>query len=94
MTVGGEDYDGSPVTVDVPAGVMMHSFTIDIINTNTVECIERFIVRIISVTTCGVTVGSDNTSEVIITDDDSKLVIIKELMQGVCPLGYSLIMSV
>ena len=60
--------------VNVPAGVMMHPFMINIINLNVVECIERFTVRIISVTTCGVTIGSDNMSEVIITDDDSKLV--------------------
>ena len=60
------------MTVDVPAGMMFQTFMITIINNNIVECIERFNVRIISVTTCGVTVGNVNMSEVLITDDNSK----------------------
>ena len=58
--------------VDVPDGVMTQSFTIDIVDNDNVECDESFIVTIISVTTCGVTIGDNNSSEVIITDDDSK----------------------
>ena len=50
----------------------MQAFMVNIINNNIVECIDRFNVRIISVTTCGVAIGNDNMSEVIITDDDSK----------------------
>ena len=50
----------------------MQTFLINIINNSIDECIENFNVRIISVTTCGVTVGNNNMSEVIITDDDSK----------------------
>ena len=53
----------------------MQTFMINIINNNIAECVERFNVRIISVTTCGVTIGNNNMSEVIITDDDSKLLI-------------------
>ena len=58
--------------VTVPAGVMMHPFTILITNNNIVECVETFIVTISSVTTCGVTIGSVSSTEVRITDDDSK----------------------
>ena len=58
--------------VDVPDGVMTQSFTIDIVDNDNVECDESFIVTIISVTTCGVTIGDNNRTEVIITDDDSK----------------------
>ena len=72
MYIGSEDYNGSSKVVNVPAGVMMHTFLINIINNDIEECIESFNVRIISVTTCGVVVGNNNISEVIITDDDSK----------------------
>ena len=50
----------------------MQTFMINIVNNNVKECIESFNVRIISVTTCGVAIGNNNMSEVIITDDDSK----------------------
>ena len=68
----GEDYNGSPITLNVPAGVIMESLAINIIENNTVECNETFNVTIVSVTTCGVTIGSNNSSEVMITDDDGK----------------------
>ena len=52
----------------------MQPFMIDIIDSNIVECIERFSVAMVSVTTCGVTIAdNNNSSEVVITDDDSKL---------------------
>ena len=70
--VGEEDYARTSVTVNVPAGVVTQTLMINIINNNVVECIERFNARITSVTTCGVTIGNGNISEVIITDDDSK----------------------
>ena len=61
------------MVVDVPAGVMTQSFTIDVIDNDNVECADgSFIVTISSVTTCGVTIGNNNRTEVIITDDDSK----------------------
>ena len=72
MFIGGEDYTGGMSIVNVPAGVMMHPFMINIINLNVVECVETFIVTISSVTTCGVTIGSVSSTEVRITDDDSK----------------------
>ena len=68
----GQDYTGGTRVVNVPAGVMMQSFTVAISDNGIVECDETFIVTIMSVTTCGVTIGSNNMSEVTITDDDSK----------------------
>ena len=73
LYVAGEDYNGSPITVNVPAGVTMQSLsTINIIDNNIVECDEMFNVTMLSVTTCGVTIGSNRISEVMITDDDGK----------------------
>ena len=60
------------MTINVTTGVVTQTFMINIINNNVVECVERFNVRITSVTTCGVTIGTNNMSEVIITDDDGK----------------------
>ena len=70
--VAGEDYNGSPITVNVPAGVTMQPLTINIIDNNIVECNEMFNVTMVSVTTCGVTIGSNRISEVMIRDDDGK----------------------
>ena len=67
------------MTVNVPAGVTTQPFTINIIDNNIFECNETFNVTIVSVTTCGVTIGSDNISEVMITDDDGKLKFILSL---------------
>ena len=74
FALAGDDYNGSPITVDVPAGVTMQPLMISISDDNIVECIERFTVMMASVTTCGVTIGdTNNSSAVVITDDDSKL---------------------
>ena len=51
---------------------MTQTFTMTIIDNNIVECVETFTVTISSVTTCGVTIGSDSSTVVRITDDDSK----------------------
>ena len=58
--------------VNVIAGVMTQSFTVPIVDNNIVECNETFIVTILSVTTCGVTIGNNYRSEVRIADDDGK----------------------
>ena len=58
--------------VDVSARVISQSFTVAIVDNDVVECDETFIVTILSVTTCAVTIGNNNSIEVIITDDDSK----------------------
>ena len=67
-----EDYVGVIKTIVIPAGVVMQTFTINIINNNIVECNETFNVTMVSVTTCGVTIGSNSNSEVMIRDDDGK----------------------
>ena len=58
--------------VDVSARVISQSFTVAAVDNDVVECDETFIVTILSVTTCAVTIGNSNSSEVIVTDDDSK----------------------
>ena len=70
--IAGEDYNGSPITVNVPAGVAMQPLAINIIDNSIVECNEIFNVTMVSVTTCGVTIPSNRISEVIIRDDDGK----------------------
>ena len=50
----------------------MQTFTINIIDNATVECNEMFNVTMVSVTTCGITIGSNRISEVMIRDDDGK----------------------
>ena len=70
--VGGEDYVGTIKAVIIPPGVTMQTFKISLVNNSIVECDETFNVTIVSVTTCGVTIGSNNISEVKITDDDGK----------------------
>ena len=67
-----EDYNGTMVTVNVPAGVLTQAFTVDIIDNDVVECDEVFSVTIESVTTCGVTTGDVISSNVTIMDDDGE----------------------
>ena len=67
-----DDYNGARITVNVPAGVLTQSFTIDIIDNDVVECDEVFRVTIESVTTCGVTTGNCISSNVTIMDDDGE----------------------
>ena len=54
---------------------MVQSFMTNIVDDNNVECIERFSVMMISISTCGVTIGNNNSTEVVIRDgdDDGKL---------------------
>ena len=67
-----EDYNGTRITVDVPAGGLTQSFIINIIDNDVVECDEVFSVAIESVTTCGVTTGDVISSNVTIMDDDGE----------------------
>ena len=60
------------MVVTVTAGVMTQSFTVPIVYNNIVECNKTFIVTMLSVATCGVTIGNNNRSEVRIADDDGK----------------------
>ena len=73
-TVAGEDYNGSHITVNVPSGVKIQSFTINITDSSIVKCNEKFNVVLLSVTTCGVTIGHNKITEVIIRDAKSKYV--------------------
>ena len=66
------DYTGGMRVFNVPAGAMTKQFTISIADNNIVECVETFTVATSSVTTYGVTIGSVSSTEVRITDDDSK----------------------
>ena len=50
----------------------MQPLAINTIDNNIVECNEMFNVTMVSVTTCGVTIGSNRISEVMIRDDDGK----------------------
>ena len=72
LTLDEEDYNGGMEMITIPPGVMTQSFTISITDDNLVECVETFIVRILSVTTCGVIVGSVSNALVRIIDNDSK----------------------
>ena len=67
-----EDYNGTIKDIIIPPGITMQTFKINIVNNNIAECNETFNVTIVSVTTCGVTIGSNNSSEVMITEDDGK----------------------
>ena len=71
-----EDYAVTIETIAIPPGVTMQPLTINIIDNNIVECNEMFNVTMVSVTTCGVTIGSNRISEVIIRDDDGKYMFI------------------
>ena len=46
--VAGEDYNGSPITINVPAGITMHSLAISIIDNDIVECNEIFNIEMVS----------------------------------------------
>ena len=70
--IAGQDYNGVHITVNVQAGMTMQPFTVSITDSSIVECNEKFNVTIMSVTTCGVTIGSNRVSEVIIRDDDGE----------------------
>ena len=73
INAGGKDYRRRSISVEIAVGEMSKSFTIDIINDNTAECDEMFILTL-SVPTlpCEVVNGNDNISEVLIGDDDGK----------------------
>lgn len=63
-----KDYRSS-TTVSIPANTISKSFIINIINDEVSECNESFKLML-STSSCGVVIGSNNTSEVMIRDDD------------------------
>ena len=70
-SIGGGDHIDGMTQINVAAQATTQSFTVAIINDDTVECVEAFSVVILSVTTCGVTI-SNNRAEMMITDDDGE----------------------
>ena len=80
--IGGGDYIGGTRQINVSPQTTTQSFTLPIINDETVECVETFGVVIISVTTCGVTI-SNNRTEVMITDDDGKQMFCEAVLYAV-----------
>lgn len=70
-----DDYSGGMITVNVSSGVLSQSFRLTIHEDNIVECSETFNVTIASISSCGITVGTNDNIEVIITDNDSKQII-------------------
>ena len=72
--LAGEDYNGNLITVNFSAGVVTVTLTININDNSIVECNEMFSVAIVSVTTCGVTIGRSKITKVFIRDDDGKYV--------------------
>ena len=59
------------------------SFTINIINDNTIECDEKFKVML-TTGTCGINVGRTNSTEVIIKDDDGREMLISDCVHYLC----------
>ena len=60
-------------TTTITTGITTSPFTMDIIDDNIVECIERFNITIVSANIYGIIVGNDSNSRVIIIDDDGVL---------------------
>ena len=68
-----EDYRRHTATVNVPANVTSASFTINIINDDVSECNESFKLMLsVPSSTCGIIIGGNDTSEVMIRDDDGR----------------------
>ena len=55
--------------ISVPAEEMTQLFTVAIIDDSIVECDETFIITILSVTTCGVTISNRNNRTVVMIAD-------------------------
>ena len=71
-TIGVKDYNGRIRTVTIPAGVSSRSFSIPVVNDNTVECTEIFNIRMQTISVQGVSIGSVNNIRASIIDNDSK----------------------
>ena len=68
-----EDYIGGPYNVTVPAGMKQFDFNITINNDSVLEVNEVFILTIDPLSLpSNVTVGDQNTTTVIIVDNDGK----------------------
>ena len=72
MRIDEEDHSDGAIIVTIPACTASHSFIINITDDNITECNESFSVIIQSVSVYGFVIGSANTTEVIVRDDDGK----------------------
>ena len=75
FNVGGDDYSSQKIyiTVPIPANEISTSFTINIIDDEIAECDETFALTIsVPSSLCGVFSGSNDTSKVMIRDDDGR----------------------
>ena len=73
--IGGtnRDYRRNSITVNVPTNETSASFPVQIVNNNIAECDETFTLTLsVPSSPCGVISGSDDTSEVMIRDDDGR----------------------
>lgn len=64
-----KDYNGHVRTITIPAGGSSRSFSIPVVNDNTVECTETFNIRMQA---HGVPIGSVNNIRASIIDDDGE----------------------
>ena len=67
-----EDFIDGTRNVNIPAGKSMVNFTVNTTISEMVECDETFDISMISVSACGVAIGSINNSKVIIKDNAGK----------------------
>ena len=73
FNAGENDYRGSTITVSVPANKISTSFLINITNDKIAECDETLKITLSAITSnCRIISGSDDTSEVMIRDDDGR----------------------
>ena len=70
--ITGSDYQKRNIIVEVPARTLSQLFTVNITNDVIVEYTEMFNVEINSVSTCAITIGGCNRSEINIIDDDGE----------------------
>lgn len=71
ISITGHDYN-NVTNITVPAGKITYSLTINIFDDDIAECNETFNVKIVSIKSCGFTMGSSDSSIVKIKDNDSK----------------------
>ena len=73
IVTDGEDYKIDSTTVKVETGEISKSLTINIVNDDIAECAESFKLMLsIPSPPCEVVSGEDDTSEVMIKDDDGR----------------------
>ncbi|XP_065917576.1 extracellular matrix protein 3-like [Dysidea avara] len=97
-TKGENDYRGSTITVSVPANKISTSFLINITNDKIAECDETLKITLSAITSnCRIISGSDDTSEVMIRDDDGVMLSFDQsqysIEENMTPLSVGLILN-